>query len=232
LTRGGSDGELVTPLTILHEDESIVAVSKPPGQATAPGGGIEDGESLQEKVAAHVGAKAFLVHRLDRDTSGVIVFAKDAETHRRLSVAFESREVTKLYLALVQGHVDAMDGEVAKPLRTFGSGRVGVDPRGKEAVTRYAVKARMADVDLLDVTPMTGRRHQIRVHLYAIGHPVLGDRRYGEPGAVGGVSRLMLHAVQLTFPDAGRGSLTLRAEPPAAFDAILESYRRSSAADG
>jgi tRNA pseudouridine32 synthase / 23S rRNA pseudouridine746 synthase len=216
---------LVSPLTILHEDDWIVAASKPSGQASAPGGGIEAGASLQEQVAAHLGARAFLVHRLDRDTSGVMVFAKDAETHRRLSMAFEGREVAKAYLALVQGHVDAMSGEIAGPLRTFGSGRVGVDPRGKEAVTGYIVKERLPDVDVLEVTPVTGRRHQIRVHLYSIGHAVLGDPRYGETRPAGGASRLMLHALELTIPDTEGGALSLRSEPPADFVEIVEAHR-------
>jgi 23S rRNA-/tRNA-specific pseudouridylate synthase len=108
---------------------------------------------------------------------------------------------------------------------------VGVDPRGREAVTRCAVKERLRAVDLLEVTPITGRRHQIRVHLYSAGHPVLGDTRYGESRPVGGAPRLMLHAVELTLPDAEGGSLVLRAEPPADFDAIAESYRHPSAAD-
>lgn len=220
--------EPLTAVEILHEDESLAAVSKPSGQATAPGGGIGDGASLQEQVAAHLGGKAFLVHRLDRDTSGVIVFAKDPETHRRMSLAFESREVGKTYLALVQGHMDAMGGEITEPLRTFGSGRVGVDPRGKEAVTRYAVRERLPAVDLLEVTPATGRRHQIRVHLYASGHPVLGDSRYGELRPVGGASRLMLHAVELTLRDGEGNAMIFRADPPEDFNAIVESYRGPS----
>jgi RluA family pseudouridine synthase len=211
----------VAPLTILHEDESIVAVSKPSGRATAPGGGIQGGESLQEEVAAHIGAKAFLVHRLDRGTSGVIVFAKDAETHRRLSMAFEGREVGKIYLALVQGHMDAMAGEISDPLRTFGSGRVGIAPSGQEAVTSYAVKERLPANDLLEVMPVTGRRHQIRVHLYAVGHPIVGDTRYGDDRPVGGAPRLMLHASELTLADG----LELRAEPPLDFVEFLEANR-------
>ncbi|MEP6469427.1 MAG: RluA family pseudouridine synthase [Chloroflexota bacterium] len=216
------------PIEILHEDQWLIAVSKPSGQATAPGGGIGEGESLQELVAAHLGARALLVHRLDRDTSGVIVFAKDAEMHRRLSVAFESREVGKTYLCLVQGHMDAMAGEITEPLRTFGSGRVGVDPRGKEAVTRYAVQERLRAVDLLEVTPATGRRHQIRVHLYASDHPVLGDTRYGEDRPVGGASRLMLHALELTLADGEGNAMIFRADPPEDFNAIVESYRGPS----
>jgi tRNA pseudouridine32 synthase/23S rRNA pseudouridine746 synthase len=217
--------DAMTPLTTLYADNRMVAVSKPAGQATAPGGGIEDGASLQEQVAADIGDRAFLVHRLDRDTSGVIVFAKDAATHRRLSLAFQGREVAKTYLALVHGHMDAMSGEIGEPLRTFGSGRVGVDPRGKDAVTGYSVKERLADVDLLEVTPLTGRRHQIRVHLYAIGHPVLGDTRYGDPRPVGGASRLMLHAVELTVPNAEGPPLVVRSEPPPDFLEILDAHR-------
>jgi tRNA pseudouridine32 synthase/23S rRNA pseudouridine746 synthase len=215
----------MTPLTTLYEDDRMVIVSKPSGQATAPGGGIEAGASLQEKVAEHIGGKAVIVHRLDRDTSGVIVFARDVETHRRLSVLFETRQVGKTYLALVEGHTDAMTGEVAEPLRAFGSGRVAVDPAGKEAVTRYVVKERLPAADLLEVTPVTGRRHQIRVHLYAIGHPVLGDSRYGELRPVGGAGRLMLHAVELTIPDPDGPPLVVRSEPPPDFLEILEAHR-------
>jgi tRNA pseudouridine32 synthase/23S rRNA pseudouridine746 synthase len=201
----------VSQLTILHDDESLVAVLKLSGQATAPGGGIEDGESLQEQVSAYLGAKAFLVHRLDRETSGVIMFAKTAESHRLLSQQFEDRAVTKRYLALVEGHVRGRSGSIANPLREFGSGRVGVDPAGREATTNWTLRERLLDVDLLEVTPITGRRHQIRVHLYSIGHPILGDTRYGHDRPVGGARRLMLHASELDLADG----LAIRAGPPA-----------------
>jgi tRNA pseudouridine32 synthase/23S rRNA pseudouridine746 synthase len=215
----------VTALEILHEDEWLVVVDKPAGVATAPGGGIGPGESLHERVAKQIGAKAFLVHRLDRETSGVIVFAKDAEMHRRLSQAFETREVGKAYLALVHGHVDEPSGEIAKPLKSYGSGRVGVDAGGQEAITRYRRRERLPDVDLLEVTPVTGRRHQIRVHLYAIGHPVIGDTRYGEERPVGGPGRLMLHAAELTLPSMGGPPLVVRADPPVEFTEALEAHR-------
>jgi RluA family pseudouridine synthase len=206
---------------ILHEDERLIAVDKPAGQATAPGGGIGQGESLQEHVAEHLGTRALLVHRLDRETSGVIVFAKTAESHRLLSQQFEDRAMTKRYLALVEGNVRGRSGSIAEPLREFGSGRVGVDPAGREATTQWTLRERLSDADLLDVRPITGRRHQIRVHLYSFGHPILGDTRYGDERPVGGAPRLMLHASELVLPEGP----VLRAEPPVDFSEVVEARR-------
>ena len=209
---------------VVFEDAEVVVVDKPAGMATAAGGGIEDGASLHAWVTRNAGGRTWIVHRLDRGTSGVIVFARTAEAHRRLSQAFEAREVGKRYLAVVEGHVPRASGEVAEPLRTFGSGRVGVDPKGSEAVTRYRRLERLGGADLLELEPLTGRRHQIRVHCYAIGHPVLGDTRYGADRPVGGAPRLMLHAAELLLPRDGR-PLLLRSDPPPDFAATLEAHR-------
>ena len=207
---------------VLYEDAELIAVDKPAGMATAAGGGIGDEDSLHGWVMRHAGARTWIVHRLDRGTSGVIVFARTADAHRRLSQAFESREVGKRYLAVVEGHLRTANGEVAEPLRTFGSGRVGVDPQGSAAVTRYRRLERLQDADLLEVQPLTGRRHQIRVHCYAIGHPVLGDTRYGALRPVGGAPRLMLHAAELALPDGVR----LSVPPPPDFDDVLITRRQ------
>lgn len=215
----------MSPLAIVHEDERLIAVAKPAGLATAPGGGIDEGASLHEQVAEHIGGRAWLVHRLDRGTSGVIIFAKDADTHRRLSLQFENRQAGKTYLAVVQGHVDSDAGEISQPLRMFGSGRVGIGPRGSEALTRWTLSERLAEADLLQVRPETGRRHQIRVHLYATGHPILGDTRYGDQRPVGGAARLMLHATELRIPDADGTELVLRAQPPPDFLDIVAAHR-------
>ena len=137
----------------------LVAVDKPAGMATAAGGGIDDDASLHAWVTRHVEARTFIVHRLDRGTSGVLVFAKAADAHRRLSQAFERREVGKRYLALVDGHVRRATGEIAEPLRAFGSGRVGVDPKGSEALTPLSQLERLEDADAR-VEPLTGRRHR------------------------------------------------------------------------
>ena len=210
---------------VLFEDEGLIAVDKPAGMATAAGGGIDDDASLHSWVTRHVGARTFIVHRLDRGTSGVIIFAKTADAHRRLSQAFEAREVAKRYLAVVDGHVRRASGQIAEPLRAFGSGRVGVDPKGSEAFTRYQRLERLQGADLLEVEPLTGRRHQIRVHCYAIGHPVLGDPRYGAVRPVGGAPRLMLHAAELALPVVEGEPLVVQAPPPPEFEAVLDGLR-------
>jgi tRNA pseudouridine32 synthase / 23S rRNA pseudouridine746 synthase len=212
-------------LVVVHEDERLIVVAKPPGLAVAAGGGVDPDDTLQARVERHLATKAYLVHRLDRGTSGVMVFAKDAETHRRLSSAFEARQVDKRYVALVLGHVEPASREIDRPLRSFGSGRVGVDQRGKPAITHYTVLERLPSVDLLEVRPLTGRRHQIRVHLYALGHPVIGDTRYGHERPVGGAGRLMLHARELVLPDTDGSTIAVRAEPPPDFVEIVDGFR-------
>jgi RluA family pseudouridine synthase len=201
---------------VLLEDDRLVAFDKPSGLASIRERGAED-NSLHALASARAGAKLFVVHRLDKDTSGVILFAKDAATHKRLSALFETRQVEKLYLAWVLGSVARPSGLIDARLREFGSGRTGVDPRGKPASTQWSAVKREKDRTLLEVSPRTGRRHQIRVHLYSIGHPVLGDRTYGEARPVGGAPRLMLHARDLSFPWDAPEPLRLTAPPPPDF---------------
>lgn len=178
---------------------------------------------LSVLVAEHLKAKIWVVHRLDAATSGVLVFAKDRESHRRLSSAFEGRTVAKTYLAAVLG--TAEDGANTMPLKTFGSGRVGPSPEGKPSETAWSVRERLRGATLLEVRPRTGRRHQIRVHLNAVGHPVLGDRRYGKDRPIGGAPRMMLHAWKLELPDADGSVLRLEAPPPPDFEAVLSGLR-------
>lgn len=211
-------------LRVVHEDERLLAVEKPSGRLSV-GPADASGESVHTEASRYAGQDLFGVHRLDRGTSGLLLFARDVETQRRLSRHFETRQVEKTYLALVLGHVDPVRGEIALPIRAFGSGRMGTDERGKPSLTRYELNERLPTNDLLTVRPMSGRRHQVRVHLHAIGHPVLGDRDYGEPRPVGGAARLMLHALELTLPGPDGTPLSLRAEPPDDFLAVLRDQR-------
>jgi tRNA pseudouridine32 synthase / 23S rRNA pseudouridine746 synthase len=156
------------------------------------------GPCLRDELSKFLGRPVWVVHRLDKEASGVVIFALTAESHKRLCAEFESRTAKKTYLALVHGVVEA-DGVVDKPLKLFGSGRMGVHPDGKPSVTRYEVVERRGDKTLLFVFPETGRQHQIRVHLYSIGHPIVGDPLYGKEPVT---TRLMLHASKLEIAGA------------------------------
>lgn len=208
----------MTESEILFEDDFLLAANKPAGRPTIPGRGAV-GEALNQELERRLGRKLFVVHRLDLESSGVVVFAKDAAMHRTLCALFEGRAVKKSYLAAVTG---AMTGEGATtlPLKEFGSGRVAPSPDGKKAVTRWRVERSWKRATLLSVSPETGRKHQIRAHLCALGHPILGDPRYGPPPRpVGGAPRLMLHAKTLSF-EAGR-AYDFTAEPPRDFSSVL-----------
>ena len=188
-------------MTVLYEDARLIAVHKPVGQLVIPGRGESSGPCLRDACAQRIGRPVWVVHRIDRETSGVVLFAKDAEAHRFLCGAFENRLVKKEYWAAVAGEPSPSNGAVDSALRLFGSGRVAPDPRGKPSRTEYETLARWPGGALLSVNPLTGRRHQIRAHLAHIGHPLLGDPLYGPPPRpVGGAPRLMLHARKIVFP--------------------------------
>ncbi|MEK7383928.1 MAG: RluA family pseudouridine synthase, partial [Elusimicrobiota bacterium] len=205
-------------LSVVFEDETVVALSKPAGQPTIPGRG-EVGRSLLTQLEEDRGAKFFIVHRLDREASGLVIFAKNAEIHRRLCLEFEARRAKKVYLALVAGRMEG-EGRITQPLREFGSGRMGPSREGKPSTTLWSVEQILGGASLLRVEPLTGRKHQIRAHLAFLGHPILGDPRYGpSPRPVGGVRRLMLHGLSLRV-EASR-VYEFSAPLPADFASIL-----------
>jgi tRNA pseudouridine32 synthase/23S rRNA pseudouridine746 synthase len=183
-----------------------------------PGIGPEKADCLVARVATRFpGAR--IVHRLDRDTSGVMVLATDAATHRRLSITFETRGVAKSYHALVAGHITGASGLVDLPLRkeALGSARqVVCHEQGRPSQTRWFVEARLAappesvagssaalqPCTLVRLEPLTGRSHQLRVHLLSLGHPILGDTLYAAAPLVEAATRLCLHASTLGFEGA------------------------------
>jgi len=215
-------------IPILYEDDDILAVSKPEALAAIPERHGQGG-SLFEVLCEQRGERLYIVHRIDKETSGLIVFARHAEAHRRLNRQFETRAVEKTYLALAHGVIAADTGLIDAPLRPFGSGRVGVDPaRGKPSTTEFGVVKRFGSHTLLEARPRTGRRHQIRVHLYHLGHPIAGDPLYGDEAARRGFSRMMLHAwrLELTLPSGRR--LAIEAPIAESFEAALDTLRRTS----
>jgi RluA family pseudouridine synthase len=206
--------------SVLFENDDVVVVDKPAGLAAIP---TRDGQeaSLLELLQAERGERLYVVHRIDKGTSGVIVFARNAETHRWLNRQFETRCIEKTYLALVHGVVAPDTGTIDKPLRQFGSGRVAVDPeRGKPSVTEFRVIERFPSYTLIQAHPRTGRRHQIRVHLYHLGHPIVGDPLYGDGMAQKEPPRLMLHALKMTFQSPSGQSVTIDAPVPGSFQAL------------
>ena len=210
---------------VLFENADYLAVDKPEGVvsvAEAGKGGLP--ELLQDVFPG----KLFPVHRLDRGASGVIVFAKNADAHRHLNGEFDRRAVRKTYVALVHGFLKASHGLIRAPIREFGSGRMGVDPkRGKPSETEFKVAARLKEFTLLRVHPATGRRHQIRVHLYHIGHPIVGDLKYGDRTLQGRYPRLMLHALEIEFALPSGDRVTVAAPVPASFETVLEGLKKS-----
>jgi len=216
---------------ILFENEDIIAVDKPEGLSAIPERQPDPQTrniSLYELLCAQRGEKLFIVHRIDKDTSGVIVFARSAAAHRLLGFQFERRTVQKVYLALVHGEVATEQGIIDKPLGQYGSGRVGVNPQhGRAAVTEYLVTHRFPAHTLLEAYPKTGRRHQIRVHLYSIGHPIVGDRRYGDLPLQRQYPRMMLHAQRLTIRLADGRPLTLEAAIPPSFERVVQMINES-----
>ncbi len=192
---------------VLYADPWLLALVKPSGLLSQPGLGPELADSLISR-AQWRWPEARLVHRLDRDTSGLILLARDAKTHRALSAAFAERRVRKTYLAMVQGLPADRGGIIDQPLARIATRppRYGVVPPecgGKPALTRWRLLRRAKGSSLLLLQPRTGRSHQLRVHLAALGHPVLGDPLYGDPAAA---PRLQLHAagLQLLHPATGK----------------------------
>ena len=196
------------PLDIIHADHEILVVIKPPGLLSVPGKGAHLADCLLARVQA-VYPDALLVHRLDRDTSGVMVFALTAHAQRQLGLQFEKRQVRKTYVARVWGELAEKSGTVDLPLIVDWPNRPlqKVDHEtGRAAVTDWRV-VRSSDAESrVRLYPKTGRSHQLRAHMKEIGHPILGDPLYAE-GPARDYDRLMLHAENLRFrhPDGGAG---------------------------
>ena len=216
-------------MNILYSDEAIIVLDKPAGIPVLPDGWEKDSSYLVKLLEEQFG-KIYIVHRLDKTTSGVMVFARTAEAHRALNIQLEKHQAQKIYHAIAIGN-PKWDERIAKhPLRVDvgHKHRTMVDDRnGKPSETRFKVLKRYPAHTLLEAELMTGRTHQIRVHAYALGHPLLGDILYSAP-ETDIIARPALHAYSLTFTHPQTDErLTFAAPYPPDFEHALEKIRAS-----
>ena len=232
------------PLSVVYEDPHFIVLNKPPGLVVHPAPGNYTG-TLVNALLHHYGSlpssgagpegsereRAGIVHRLDKDTSGVMVVARTREALSALSAQFKSRVVKKRYIALVAGVIKKGSGSVEIGIGRHVKERKKISVHthsAREAVTTYIVKERYKDATLVEVEIKTGRTHQIRVHMAHIGHPVLGDRVYGGGKAAKSAERQMLHAESLSLlhPETGN-PMTFTVPPPRDMAEVIEKLRRT-----
>jgi len=213
-------------IPVLFENDDIIAVDKPEKLASIPERNREK-ISLLKVLTETLQRKLYVVHRLDKQVSGVIVFAKNPQAHRYLNTLFEHRQVSKTYIALVQGVIADASGVIDKPLRRFGSGRMGEDAdRGKACRTEFTVEERLPGCTLVRLYPLTGRKHQIRAHCFSIGHPIVGDTLYGDKALQKTFPRLMLHSAEIRFYFPSREQVRIESTIPKSFLEALAEIRK------
>ncbi len=241
-------------IKIIHQDEHILAINKPARLRVIPDHWIPNlpnlRDLLQQKLSSLYKKNeqfVWVIHRIDADTSGLVIFARNPYAHQTLNKAFEENQIQKTYLAIVQGCPEQSEGEINLPIDTKrrSKGRVRIHPEGKPSSTKYRVIEKFRDFALLEVLPQTGRTHQIRIHLQYIGHPLAIDPLYNktdkitisqlrgkwiktasnEENAI--ISRLSLHAYKLKFPHPETGKLLqLEAETPKDFNAFYKALKK------
>lgn len=231
------------PFEVIYKDDDVIVVNKAPRIYCIPPRKGADGGSLLELLTRQFG-RVWTVHRIDKDTTGVVLFARNEEVHRALSLLFQNREVKKTYLALSKGIPGEEKGKIDLPLLLTSKGKVRVDRSGKEACTDYTVMERFEGYSLISLVPTTGRQHQIRVHLKAINCPLIVDPLYGTdaPFTISEIKRKKmsgrsertgtllertpLHAHVLELPDGVLATNTFEAALPKDMRACLSQLRK------
>lgn len=235
--RTAPSGENI-PLDIRYSDDRLLVISKPPGLVTHPAGGHETGTLVNALLGLGIPLSRLdpqrpgVVHRLDKDTSGLLLVAKDDESHTFLAERLKQKAVTRRYIALVRGEVKSATGTIEAPIGRHPASRrrMAVVAGGRASVTNFTRLALDQGLSLLDVGLETGRTHQIRVHLSSIGHPILGDGLYGGKGETSlalGLTRPFLHAWRLGFPHPDGGQVEVTDGLPGDLGAALRKTSMS-----
>ena len=229
------------PVPIIYEDHDIIVFDKPAGLVTHPAPGHERGtlvnvlRARRPDLQLNATDRPGIVHRLDKDTSGLIVMVKNEAARRYMLRQWQSRDVVKRYIALVHGVLDETEGTIDAPISRDPSNRkrMWVVPGGRPAITHFQVVERFRDATLMDVQIVTGRTHQIRVHFAFIGHPVVGDPLYGKRPFRVPLKRQFLHAYYLKFrlPSSGE-EIELETTLPDDLAAVLDALRSERDAGG
>jgi 23S rRNA pseudouridine955/2504/2580 synthase/23S rRNA pseudouridine1911/1915/1917 synthase len=229
-----------TQIEIIYQDDNIIVVNKPFAMIVIPDRHTYENKTLVGILKKQLKQKIWVVHRIDRDTTGVLVFAKTAEAHRYLSMQFEHSQVRKKYLALLSGVLEEDEGTINKPI-LIDDRNVSISETGKESVTDFKVLERFKSYTFVEASPKTGRRHQIRIHFWSLGHPLAIDSEYGsgDPLLLSSVKRnykaknnekekplidrLTLHSAELTvnMPN-GAAAMTFSAPLPKDFKIALK----------
>ena len=234
----------IKQIEIIYQDENVVVVNKPAGIIVIPDQHTYESKSLVGILKKQFNQKIWVVHRIDRDTTGVLIFAKNPQAHKDISMQFENSKVHKKYIALVSGVVEDDEGSINKPILISGRA-VSIDVTGKESITNFKVLESFKSYTLVQALPLTGRRHQIRIHFWSLGHPLAIDSEYGigEPILLSSlkrnyktkvgenekplISRLTLHAavLTLTLPGANEEK-TFESSLPKDFEITLKQLRK------
>lgn len=220
------------PLNIVYEDQDILVINKQKGLVVHPGNGNEDGTLVNaimaycKKDLSGIGGviRPGIVHRIDKDTSGILIIAKNDKAHLNISEQIKNHQVKKTYIALVRGIVKENEATINMPIgrSTKDRTKMAVDRNGKEAITHFSVIKRYEDMTLLKVRIETGRTHQIRVHLSHIGYPIIGDNVYSNGKNKFNVVGQMLHSYEIEFTHPTTGEkMVLKAELPEYFKNII-----------
>jgi len=234
-------------VSIIFEDEDFIAVNKSAGMLTIPDRHDETQLSLYKILTDRYG-KIFIVHRLDRDTSGLVLFAKNETSHKYLSQLFEKRNIEKFYLGIVRGSLPEKTGSIDEPIaeHSFRKGEMTINKKGKASLTKYKVVEDYVIYSLVQFNIHSGRTHQIRVHMKFAGHPIACDAVYGDgkPILLSSfkkkyklskgeeeerpiLNRLALHSYRLNFKDANNNLHTLEAPVPKDINALLQQLKKN-----